>query len=171
MTLDSSEGGSKSYTCPSSQGAGPTSPLLPREAQETPTTSRSTTPPLKPNIVEGNRWSQLFHREGIWFSYQRLDKIPWIKFTVYLYSVFVYISRYYMYLPLEKKKPCISVMSRWEDRTYRMYNSNMLENIACLFVCSHTSTETRVFWGKLHVSQHSSYWKSHSLFRRRVLPR
>ncbi|KAK5622130.1 hypothetical protein CRENBAI_009754 [Crenichthys baileyi] len=41
--------------------------------------------------------------------------------------------RHYMYLPLEKKKPCINVMSYWEDRTYRLYNSNMLENIAILF--------------------------------------
>lgn len=52
-----------------------------------------------------------------------------------------------MYLPLEKQKPCIHVMSQWEDRTYRMYNSNMLDNIARLFVCSHASaqSETSVF--------------------------
>ncbi|KAM9365558.1 fer-1-like protein 6 isoform 2-T2 [Pholidichthys leucotaenia] len=42
-------------------------------------------------------------------------------------------NRYYMYLPLDKKKPCIHVLSEWEDRTYRMYHSNMLENIAVLF--------------------------------------
>ncbi|XP_014864338.1 PREDICTED: fer-1-like protein 6 isoform X2 [Poecilia mexicana] len=42
-------------------------------------------------------------------------------------------NRHYMYLPLEKKKPCASVVSSWEDRTYRLYNSNMLENIAVLF--------------------------------------
>uniref|UniRef100_A0A3B3WM37 C2 domain-containing protein n=1 Tax=Poecilia mexicana TaxID=48701 RepID=A0A3B3WM37_9TELE len=41
-------------------------------------------------------------------------------------------NRHYMYLPLEKKKPCASVVSSWEDRTYRLYNSNMLENIAVL---------------------------------------
>lgn len=48
-----------------------------------------------------------------------------------------------MYLPLEKEKPCINVMSQWEDRTYRMYNSNMLDNIARLFVCSHTTAQTQ----------------------------
>uniref|UniRef100_A0A669B099 Fer-1 like family member 6 n=1 Tax=Oreochromis niloticus TaxID=8128 RepID=A0A669B099_ORENI len=74
----------------------PTSPLLPRETQDTAMTSKSTTPPEKPIIVEGNR--------------------------------------YYMYLPLEKQKPCINVMSHWEDRTYRMHNSNILENIAVLLV-------------------------------------
>ncbi|KAL3969404.1 nuclease HARBI1 [Sarotherodon galilaeus] len=72
----------------------PTSPLLPRETQDTAMTSKSTTPPEKPIIVEGNR--------------------------------------YYMYLPLEKQKPCINVLSHWEDRTYRMHNSNILENIAVL---------------------------------------
>ncbi|KAM9850875.1 fer-1-like protein 6 isoform 2-T2 [Aulostomus maculatus] len=42
-------------------------------------------------------------------------------------------NRYFMYLPLEKRKPCINVLSHWEDRTYRLHNSNMLENIAVLF--------------------------------------
>ncbi|XP_058477901.1 fer-1-like protein 6 [Solea solea] len=42
-------------------------------------------------------------------------------------------NRYFMYLPLEKQKPCVNVLSHWEDRTYRLYNSNMLENIAALF--------------------------------------
>ncbi|KAM9346796.1 fer-1-like protein 6 [Symphorus nematophorus] len=42
-------------------------------------------------------------------------------------------NRYYMHLPLEKQKPCINVLSHWEDRTYRLYNSNMLETIAVLF--------------------------------------
>ncbi|CAK6967621.1 fer-1-like protein 6, partial [Scomber scombrus] len=73
----------------------PSSPLLPRSPQESIQTTKSTTPPEKPVIVEGNR--------------------------------------YFMYLPLEKQKPCISVLSYWEDRTYRLYNSNMLENIAVLF--------------------------------------
>uniref|UniRef100_A0A3P8TH69 Fer-1 like family member 6 n=1 Tax=Amphiprion percula TaxID=161767 RepID=A0A3P8TH69_AMPPE len=77
---------------PSSQ----TSPLLPKQPQDASSkTSRSTTTPEKPLIVEGNR--------------------------------------YYMYLPLEKQKPCIHVVSHWEDRSYRLYNSNMLENIALLF--------------------------------------
>ncbi|XP_056904113.1 fer-1-like protein 6 [Takifugu flavidus] len=95
MMAGSPESRSKLYSSPSPRSTGPTSPLLPRDAQETTATSRSTTQPLKPNIVEGNR--------------------------------------YYMYLPLEKQKPCIHVMSQWEDRTYRMYNSNMLDNIARLF--------------------------------------
>ncbi|XP_047457611.1 fer-1-like protein 6 isoform X2 [Mugil cephalus] len=42
-------------------------------------------------------------------------------------------NRFYMYLPLEKQKPCVNVLSHWEDRLYRMYNSNMLENMALLF--------------------------------------
>lgn len=60
----------------------------------------------------------------------------------------VVMFRHYMYLPLEKKKPCASVVSSWEDRTYRLYNSNMLENIAVQFVsrntytCAHTHTRT-----------------------------
>nr|XP_061826902.1 fer-1-like protein 6 isoform X1 [Nerophis lumbriciformis] len=73
----------------------PSSSLLPREPQDPARSSRSTTRPQKPLIVEGNR--------------------------------------YYMYLPLEKEKPCINVLSQWEDRSYRLYNSNMLENIAVLF--------------------------------------
>lgn len=42
-------------------------------------------------------------------------------------------NRYYMYLPLEKQKPCINLISQWEDRTYRLYNSNMLEDIVVQF--------------------------------------
>lgn len=57
--MQSSEASSKSSTFPSSPRAGPASPLLPREAQEAPVTSRSTTTPLKPNIVEGNRSSRV----------------------------------------------------------------------------------------------------------------
>ncbi|XP_054471398.1 fer-1-like protein 6 [Anoplopoma fimbria] len=79
----------------SSLSTSPTSPLLPRDLQDMPFTSKSTTPPQKPLIVEGNK--------------------------------------YYMYLPLEKQKPCINVLSHWENRTYRLYNSNMLDNIAVLF--------------------------------------
>lgn len=46
------------------------------------------------------------------------------------------VHRYYMYLPLEKQKPCINLISQWEDRTYRLYNSNMLEDIVVQFVCA-----------------------------------
>lgn len=42
--------------------------------------------------------------------------------------------RYYMYLPLEQQKPCFHVLSYWEDKTYRLHNSNMLDNMAVLFV-------------------------------------
>ncbi|XP_041856982.1 fer-1-like protein 6 isoform X2 [Melanotaenia boesemani] len=79
----------------SSSSTSPASPLLPREAVDTSVGSKSTTPPEKPVIVEGNR--------------------------------------HYMYLPLEKQKPCVSVLSYWEDRTYRLSTSNMLENMAMLF--------------------------------------
>ncbi|XP_067460357.1 fer-1-like protein 6 [Thunnus thynnus] len=82
-------------TSPLSSPSSPSSPLLPRDPQDIIRTSKSTTPPEKPFIVEGNR--------------------------------------HYTYLPLEKQKPCINVLSYWEDRTYRLYNSNMLENIAVLF--------------------------------------
>lgn len=54
-----------------------------------------------------------------------------------------------MYLPLEKQKPCINVLSHWENRTYRLYNSNMLDNIAVLFVCTvYTHTHTH-HWSDL----------------------
>uniref|UniRef100_A0A671Z1A9 Fer-1 like family member 6 n=1 Tax=Sparus aurata TaxID=8175 RepID=A0A671Z1A9_SPAAU len=85
----------------SSSPTSPSSPLLPREPQDPTLTSKSTTTPEKPLMVEGNR--------------------------------------HYMYLPLEKK-PCVNVLSHWEDRTYRLFNSNMLENIAVVFVCTHTHT-------------------------------
>ncbi|XP_056144940.1 fer-1-like protein 6 [Lampris incognitus] len=42
-------------------------------------------------------------------------------------------NRHYMYLLLEDQKPCVQMFSHWEDRTYRLHNSNMLENIAVLF--------------------------------------
>uniref|UniRef100_A0A7N6B2H0 C2 domain-containing protein n=1 Tax=Anabas testudineus TaxID=64144 RepID=A0A7N6B2H0_ANATE len=85
-------------------------PLCPRlppycPLRTPPFSSKSTTPPERPLIVEGNK--------------------------------------YYMHLPLEKQKPCINVLSHWENRTYRLYNSNMLENIAllsCIFyVCVNRS--------------------------------
>ncbi|KAK1903005.1 hypothetical protein KUDE01_005964, partial [Dissostichus eleginoides] len=69
-------------------------PLL-AEQQDPPLASKSTTPPQKPCIVEGNK--------------------------------------HFMYLPMEKQKPCITLLSHWENRTYRLHNSNLLENIAVLF--------------------------------------
>lgn len=42
-------------------------------------------------------------------------------------------NRHFMYLPLEKQKPCVSVLCRCEDRTYRLFNSNMLDSVARLF--------------------------------------
>ncbi|KAJ4921160.1 hypothetical protein JOQ06_022268 [Pogonophryne albipinna] len=65
------------------------------EQQDPPLVSKSTTPPQKPCIVEGNK--------------------------------------FFMYLPMEKQKPCITLLSHWENRTYRHHNSNLLENIAVLF--------------------------------------
>ncbi|XP_047192999.1 fer-1-like protein 6 isoform X1 [Scophthalmus maximus] len=91
--LDVSDSGDAAGSSPLSSS--PSSPLLPREYQDIALTSRSTTPPERPLIIEGNR--------------------------------------HYMYLPLEKQKPCINVLSHWENRTYRLYNSNMLDNIAVLF--------------------------------------
>lgn len=176
MLLDSSEGSSKSYSSPYSQGS--TSPLLPRGAQESPITSRSTTPPLKPNIVEGNRlshvpaWSDIYHvieRESDSFI---RDSIKCDVSSLLCAYILYYISRYYMYLPLEKQKPCVNVMSHWEDRTYRMYNSNMLENIARLFVCSHTSSQTQRHecFRKAAYFLTSILFKVCFSFRRRVLP-
>uniref|UniRef100_A0A672YWU7 C2 domain-containing protein n=1 Tax=Sphaeramia orbicularis TaxID=375764 RepID=A0A672YWU7_9TELE len=78
----------------------PSSPLLSRE--DVTLNSKSTTPPEKPVIVEGNR--------------------------------------FYMYLPLDRYKPCVTVQSQWENRTYRLYNSNILENIVNLFVRKNTHT-------------------------------
>uniref|UniRef100_A0AAV2K3L8 C2 domain-containing protein n=1 Tax=Knipowitschia caucasica TaxID=637954 RepID=A0AAV2K3L8_KNICA len=42
-------------------------------------------------------------------------------------------NRHYMYLSLDKKKPCVNLISQWEGRTYRLYVSNMLEGIAIQF--------------------------------------
>uniref|UniRef100_A0A8D3ABM4 Fer-1 like family member 6 n=1 Tax=Scophthalmus maximus TaxID=52904 RepID=A0A8D3ABM4_SCOMX len=64
-------------------------------------------------------------------------------------SLFCRTVLHYMYLPLEKQKPCINVLSHWENRTYRLYNSNMLDNIAVLFVCTvYTHTHTH-HWSDL----------------------
>ncbi|XP_013885844.1 fer-1-like protein 6, partial [Austrofundulus limnaeus] len=80
---------------PGSYSVSPTTLLLPKEPSDSSASLKSTTPPERPQIVEGNR--------------------------------------HYTYLPLEKKKPCVNVLGYWEDRTYRLYNSNMLANIALLF--------------------------------------
>ncbi|KAJ8255189.1 hypothetical protein GJAV_G00202030 [Gymnothorax javanicus] len=64
-------------------------PLL--EAQEA-VACKSSTPPAKPLLMEGNRS--------------------------------------YMYLPIRDQKPCVHLFSRWKDQTFRLYYSNMLENIA-----------------------------------------
>ncbi|KAJ8352748.1 hypothetical protein SKAU_G00242240 [Synaphobranchus kaupii] len=66
-------------------------PLL--EFQE-PDPCKSTTPPTKPLLMEGNR--------------------------------------NYLYLPFLDRKPCVHVFSLWEDQTFRLYYSNMLENIALM---------------------------------------
>ncbi|KAM9710649.1 LOW QUALITY PROTEIN: fer-1-like protein 6 [Menidia menidia] len=71
-----------------------TAPLLPRDPPEAGPDPRSSTPPERPLIVEGNR--------------------------------------NYMFLPLERK-PCVSVLSQWEDRSYRLQHANMLDHIALLF--------------------------------------
>uniref|UniRef100_A0A6Q2XG26 C2 domain-containing protein n=1 Tax=Esox lucius TaxID=8010 RepID=A0A6Q2XG26_ESOLU len=44
------------------------------------------------------------------------------------------VSRYYMYLPIQQRKPCVHLVSRWENRTYRLHSSNLLENITLTFV-------------------------------------
>uniref|UniRef100_A0A6Q2Z7K7 C2 domain-containing protein n=1 Tax=Esox lucius TaxID=8010 RepID=A0A6Q2Z7K7_ESOLU len=43
-------------------------------------------------------------------------------------------NRYYMYLPIQQRKPCVHLVSRWENRTYRLHSSNLLENITLTFV-------------------------------------
>ncbi|XP_037543053.1 fer-1-like protein 6 [Nematolebias whitei] len=80
---------------PGSYPVGSSTLLLPKDPSDSSMSCKSTTPPERPQIVEGNR--------------------------------------HYMFLPLEKKKPCVHILSHWEDRTYRLYNSNMLENMAILF--------------------------------------
>ncbi|XP_066543887.1 fer-1-like protein 6 [Amia ocellicauda] len=42
-------------------------------------------------------------------------------------------NRSYHYLPILNKKPSVHVVSRWEDETFRLYYSNVLENIADTF--------------------------------------
>ncbi|XP_026768886.3 fer-1-like protein 6 isoform X3 [Pangasianodon hypophthalmus] len=41
--------------------------------------------------------------------------------------------RNYLYLPISNKKPCVHVWSCWEDWTYRLHHSNMLDRIAIMF--------------------------------------
>ncbi|KAK2849906.1 hypothetical protein Q7C36_008689 [Tachysurus vachellii] len=41
--------------------------------------------------------------------------------------------RNYFYLPITNKKPCVHVWSSWEDWTYRLHHSNMLDRIAIMF--------------------------------------
>ncbi|XP_058247416.1 fer-1-like protein 6 isoform X2 [Hemibagrus wyckioides] len=41
--------------------------------------------------------------------------------------------RNYFYLPISSKKPCVHVWSSWEDWTYRLHHSNMLDRIAIMF--------------------------------------
>ncbi|KAK3543542.1 hypothetical protein QTP70_023874, partial [Hemibagrus guttatus] len=41
--------------------------------------------------------------------------------------------RNYFYLPISNKKPCVHVLSSWEDWTYRLHHSNMLDKIAIMF--------------------------------------
>ncbi|XP_013363390.1 PREDICTED: fer-1-like protein 6 isoform X4 [Chinchilla lanigera] len=41
-------------------------------------------------------------------------------------------NRNYNYLPLEAKKPCVSLTSSWGDQTFRLHWSNMLERMADL---------------------------------------
>ncbi|XP_034417851.1 fer-1-like protein 6 isoform X2 [Cyclopterus lumpus] len=93
-TLSTSASSSLSPSAPSAPSS-PLSPVLPREPADPPSTSKSSTPPLRPLVVQGNK--------------------------------------HYMYLPLEKQKPCISVLSHWENRTYRLLNSNILDNMAVRF--------------------------------------
>ncbi|XP_063069858.1 fer-1-like protein 6 isoform X2 [Engraulis encrasicolus] len=69
-----------------------TSPLL--DSRE-PLLCKSTTPPEKPILVDGNR--------------------------------------NYNYLPIHQRKPCIHVTSYWQDRTYRLHYSNVLDSIAVAF--------------------------------------
>ncbi|KAL4635807.1 fer-1-like protein 6 [Arapaima gigas] len=42
-------------------------------------------------------------------------------------------NRNYLYLPIFNHKPCVHVISQWEDQTFRLNYSNMLENIAVMF--------------------------------------
>uniref|UniRef100_A0A8C5FKL2 C2 domain-containing protein n=1 Tax=Gadus morhua TaxID=8049 RepID=A0A8C5FKL2_GADMO len=49
--------------------------------------------------------------------------------------------RFYLHLPLSQK-PCVQVVSLWEDRTYRLFTSNLLENIALNLVHTHTHAHT-----------------------------
>ncbi|MCJ8732714.1 hypothetical protein PDJAM_G00214460 [Pangasius djambal] len=41
--------------------------------------------------------------------------------------------RNYLHLPISNKKPCVHVWSSWEDWTYRLHHSNMLDRIAIMF--------------------------------------
>ncbi|XP_035263929.1 fer-1-like protein 6 isoform X2 [Anguilla anguilla] len=38
-------------------------------------------------------------------------------------------NRNYMYLPIRDRKPCVHLFSRWEDQSFRLHYSNMLDSI------------------------------------------
>ncbi|XP_060786149.1 fer-1-like protein 6 isoform X2 [Neoarius graeffei] len=42
-------------------------------------------------------------------------------------------TRNYFHLRISHKKPCVHVWSSWENRTYRLHHSNMLDRIAIMF--------------------------------------
>lgn len=66
-------------------------------------------PPLKPNLKSHPDGPQKNRTSGL--QPKTHDKIYW-------------------YLPIDKEKPCLSIISQWPDFRRRMYNSNMISNIA-----------------------------------------
>uniref|UniRef100_A0AAY4B2F1 C2 domain-containing protein n=1 Tax=Denticeps clupeoides TaxID=299321 RepID=A0AAY4B2F1_9TELE len=61
------------------------------------------------------------------------DKPISFEFTIGNLFKFSSLCRNYNYLPIHNRKPCIHVMSSWEDQTYRLHYSNVLDRIATAF--------------------------------------
>lgn len=79
-------------------------------------TSVATTPPMKPVITD------------------RLERPKTIDLpTFYLYFVvnkLEHIHRNYFHLPYFERKPCIYIKSWWQDQRRRLYNANIIDNVA-----------------------------------------
>ncbi|KAM8858333.1 fer-1-like protein 6 [Synchiropus picturatus] len=99
-----------------------TSPAIRRKVLDVTDSDDGPSPSLSPS----NPSSPLLSRETGDTSWTSKSTTPPEK------PVTVSGNRYFMYLPLEKQKPCISILSQWEDRTYRLHTANMLEDIASL---------------------------------------
>lgn len=84
-------------------------------------TSVATTPPMKPVITDR--------------SEQQNPHPPLLQQSLHLITFTVLqmlqcIHRNYFHLPYFERKPCIYIKSWWQDQRRRLYNANIIDNIA-----------------------------------------